>query len=89
MRVGMKALGVSSAKSALAALAKSDRRKIGLAGILRAKTSVGNGWIATRLAMGHPGSVSRMLSTGRAHSNLASEQNPLTKVLFPNEKSVK
>ena len=89
VREGLKALGVSSAKSALAALAKSDRRKIVLAGILRAKTSAGNGWIATRLAMGHPGSVSRMLSTGRADRNLASEQNALTKVLFPNEKSAK
>lgn len=32
-----------------------------LAAILRRRTSVGVNWIAEMLAMGHPGSVSRML----------------------------
>ena len=32
-----------------------------LAAVLRRKTSVGVNWIAERLAMGHPGSVSRLL----------------------------
>ena len=38
-----------------------------------------------KLAMGHLGSVNRMLSTGHLDRNLALEQNALTKVLFPNE----
>lgn len=64
VREGMQVLGVASAKTALAVMRKSDERKILLAGILRTKTSVSNEWIATRLEMGHPGSVSRMLSAG-------------------------
>ena len=83
----MKALGVSTAKSELAALAKSDRRKIVLTGILRAKTSASNGWIASWLAMGHPRSVSQILPAGGADRNLATEGNLLTKALLANEKS--
>ena len=85
VREGMKALGVSSAKGALAALAKSDRRKVVLAGILRAKTSASNEWIATKLAMGHPGSVSRMLSAEWTARNLTMGRNALIDALFPIE----
>ena len=87
VREGTKALGVSSAKSVLAAPAKSDGSKIVVVGILRTKNTASYGWIATRLAMEHPGSVSRMLSASRADRNLVSEQIALSKVLFPNEKT--
>jgi putative transposase len=87
VREGMKALGAPSAKTALAAMGKSDERKIVLAGILRAKTSVSNEWIATKLVMGHPGSVSRMLSAGRADKDLAVKRDALTQILFSDEKS--
>jgi len=42
-------------------LRKGDERKVLLAAVLRKRTAVGVNWIAERLAMGHPGSVSRML----------------------------
>ena len=45
----------------LARLRKGDERKVSLAAVLRKRTAVGVNWIAERLAMGHPGSVSRML----------------------------
>ena len=56
----MKALGASSGISSLAALPKSDGRKIVIALLLRERTCVCNDWIASRLSMGHPGSVSRV-----------------------------
>jgi REP element-mobilizing transposase RayT len=84
---GLKALGSPSGKSALAALGKGDPRKIVLAGLLREKTSVSNHWITGRLAMGHPGSVSRLLCTMRSDRNLAIQKNRLIKILYPNEPS--
>lgn len=40
---------------------KSDEKKVLLAALLRRRTAVGVNWIAERLAMGHPGSVSRLI----------------------------
>ena len=42
------------------ALRKGDRGEVLVAALLRRKTTVGNGWIAKRLRMGHHGSVSRL-----------------------------
>ena len=56
-----KALELPTEKRELERLRKSDGRKVLLATVLRKKTAVGVNWIAERLAMGHPGSVSRML----------------------------
>ena len=67
---GRKSLGALSGSAALAALPKRDERKI-----QRKRTSVRNGWIASRLAMGHPGSVSRMLSSVLCDGNLVSLWN--------------
>ena len=87
IRNGMKALGVPSGVAALAALPKSDKRKVILACLLREKTCVSNDWIASRLSMGHPGSVSRMISAGRADKSLSAKRNDLTKTLFGEEAS--
>ena len=35
--------------------------KVSVATLLRQRTTVGNSWIAQRLGMGHPGSVSRLV----------------------------
>ncbi len=40
-----------------------------LAILLRTHTAVSNDWIAAKLAMGHPGSVSRVVSAGRADNS--------------------
>ncbi len=56
-----KVLELPTEKRELERLRKSDERKVLLAAVLRKRTAVGVNWIAVRLAMGHPGSVSRML----------------------------
>jgi putative transposase len=56
-----KVLELPTERRELEQLRKSDERKVLLAAVLRQRTAVGVNWIAARLAMGHPGSVSRML----------------------------
>ena len=54
-------LELPTQKRKLEGLRKSDERKVLVAAVLRRRTAVGVNWIAERLVMGHPGSVSRML----------------------------
>jgi REP element-mobilizing transposase RayT len=56
-----KVLELPTERRELEQLRKSDERKVLLAAVLRQRTAVGVNWIAERLVMGHPGSVSRML----------------------------
>jgi hypothetical protein len=56
LRVAAKALGV--ALNRLPAK-KSAPEKVKLAALLKATTSVSNGWLAERLALGRPGSVTQ------------------------------
>lgn len=65
VRRGAKILGLPTTADAMAKLPKSDVRKVLLAALVRERTSVGNSWIAGRLSMGHPGSVSRLIGTCR------------------------
>jgi putative transposase len=65
----------------LAKLRKGDERKALLAAILRARTSVGFDWIAKRLAMGHPGSVSRLVSKVKQDPKLQKRTHELEKML--------
>ena len=62
LRAGIRNLGLPSSMSGLK---KSDARKAQLVILLRTHTSMSNDWIAMRLAMGHPGSVSREI--GQIH----------------------
>jgi hypothetical protein len=66
----------------LSRLKKSDGRKTQLAILLRTHTSVSNEWIAARLAMGHPGSVSRTVSAGRTEKTMAKAVRNLENVLI-------
>ncbi len=81
VRSAVKILGLPATAVALTKLPKSDGRKVALAALLRDRTSVGNPWIATRLAMGHPGSVTRMIGTCRKPGELASSMKRLAKAL--------
>lgn len=67
------ALVLPPVPEACLALAKSDKRKILIAMLLRKRTGVSNAWIAERLGMGHPGSVSRMISSGKNNRELMRE----------------
>jgi len=80
-RRSLKSLRIAPGAEALAKLAKSDPRKVALAALLRERTSVGNGWIATRLAMGHPGSVSRLLGACKSDPEIANIRNVLVEQL--------
>ena len=55
------AVGLPSDIRALAELRKGEGRKILVAALLRKHTAAGNRWLAQRLAMGHTGSVSRLI----------------------------
>ena len=77
IRAGSKELGLPGGVTALAKLPKSDERKVLLALILRKNTTVSNDWIASKLAMGHPGSVSRMISAGRSDRRISERLHAL------------
>ncbi len=55
-------LGLPQDRPALAARRKGEPAKVLVATLLRQCTAVGNAWLAERLAMGHPGSVSRLIA---------------------------
>jgi hypothetical protein len=67
-------LGLSETREELKQLKKSDSRKVVCAARVKRRTSVGNEWIAERLAMGYPASMSqhvnRMLKEPKAAKQL-------------------
>ncbi|MEO8615803.1 MAG: hypothetical protein ABI600_11735 [Luteolibacter sp.] len=65
----------------LAKLRKGDGRKVLVACLLRQHTAAGNPWIAKRLAMGHSGSVSRLVATAAKHTPTMEELEKLAKLL--------
>jgi putative transposase len=60
-----KALGISISREDLMLLRKSDRRKVICAAIAKGGTTVGNDWLAERLAMGHGSYVSTLVQRMR------------------------
>lgn len=54
-------LGLPLGVAELASMRKGDARKAMMAALIRRRTAVSTEWIATRLQMGHPGSVSRQV----------------------------
>lgn len=76
-----KVLGLPTEKRELERLRKSDERKVLLAAVLRKRTAVGVNWIAARLAMGHPGSVSRLLGGMQREAGRRKKIGELEKML--------
>jgi REP element-mobilizing transposase RayT len=74
-------LGLPTGVAELARLRKGDKRKAILAALLRRRTTVGFEWIATRLQMGHPGSVSRLVCGVKRDRKLEKRINELEKML--------
>jgi putative transposase len=64
----------------LVALRKGDKRKAILASLLRRHTAVSAEWIARRLHMGHPGSVSRQVGIVKRDRKLQKQANELEKM---------
>lgn len=73
--------GLPAAPKELAKLRKGDARKVLVACLVRQHTAAGNPWIAKRLAMGHPGSVSRLVVTAAKNPPTARELERLAKLL--------
>ncbi len=65
----------------LAKLRKGDGRKVLVACLLRQRTAAGNPWIAKRLAMGHSGSVSRLVVAAAKHPPTVRKLEKLGKLL--------
>ena len=82
LREGIRQLGLPTSLSGLACLRKCDDRKAQLAILLRTHTTASNDWIAAKLAMGHPGSVSRVVSAGRADKSMTNKLHSLESVLI-------
>lgn len=81
VRRAAKVCGLPPGAEVMAKLPKGDGRKVALASLLRERTSVSNGWIATRLAMGQPGSVSRLLGSCRVSGEWLSTRSELEKAI--------
>jgi len=73
-------LGLPAGVQKLAQLRKGDVRKALLAAVLRKRTAVATAWIAQRLAMGHPGSVSRQVGIVKSDRKLLKNLNELEKM---------
>jgi len=78
---GSRILGLPPDAAGMGALRKSDPRKVQLAILLRAHTTVSNAWIAEGLAMGHPGSASRSVSAGRSTKETLKSTEKIGKML--------
>jgi hypothetical protein len=74
-------LGLPTDSEALAKLPKGDERKALLATVLRSRTMVGFDWIAKRLSMGHPSSVSRQVDNVKRDRKLKKRTVELEKML--------
>jgi hypothetical protein len=83
-----KILGLPPTADAMAKLPKSYSRKVVVAVLLRERTSVGNSWIAKRLAMGHSGSVSRMIGSCLTSGESVSTRKQLANALDDEEKEI-
>lgn len=59
LRRGLDYFGLTA--EALAGLPKNDERKQAIPRLIRRRTTVGNGWIARELQLGHESAVSRCL----------------------------
>lgn len=74
-------LGLPAAAAELAGLRKGDPAKVRVAVLVRNATTASNEWIARRLAMGHPGSVSRLVSACGKDPKGARDVRKLKKML--------
>ncbi|MCH7229178.1 transposase, partial [Haloferula sp. A504] len=77
----LECLGLPQDAESLSDFRKGDRRKVLVALLLRRTSSVGNGWLAERLAMGHPSAVSRLVSSAQKQPKNQKELRKLAKML--------
>jgi len=78
---GLKQFGLVDEAGGLSPSRKGDFRKVALASVIKAHTSVGNEWLAVRLEMGHNRSVSRLIRQGSDADKIKKLCVKLTKML--------
>ena len=74
-------LGLVNDAGELIQARKADPRKIALASVVKAHTSVSNEWLAQRLERGHNRSVSRLIRQGNENSQTRKLGSMLKKML--------
>jgi hypothetical protein len=79
---GAAILGLPATLAQLASISKGDERSALLAALIRRHAAAGTQWLAKRLGMGHPGSVSRLIGVVRDDQDLTRKLTPLEKMLF-------
>ena len=78
---GMVELGLLDETGQAIPTRKGDPRKVALASVLKAHTSVDNEWISQRLEMGHNRSVSRLIRQGHENPEIKRLSSELLKML--------
>lgn len=78
---GLRELGLPPDAAGLAGLRKGDERKALIAALVRKRTGAGTDWIASRLSMGHPGSVSRIVGKVTKDADLSRRRDRLERML--------
>ena len=66
-------LGLPATQEDLGNLKKSDPRKVVCAALVKRRTSVSNDWLAERLTMGHPASLSQQVNRMRKEPKAAKQ----------------
>lgn len=78
---GLEETGLADEAGRLIRTRKGDPRKVALASVVKARTSVGNEWLAQRLEMGHNRSVSRLIRQGNDNPEVRKLCTKLEKML--------
>jgi hypothetical protein len=83
VRLGASELGIPAKRESLGGRGVYRDEKALLAWLLRKLTSVSRDWVAERLAMGHPTSVSRAAARVRVEKGLAKQGRELEEIVVP------
>jgi hypothetical protein len=73
-------MGLPTGAKELCLLRKGDEGKALMAALIRGRTAASTEWIAKRLQMGHPGSVSRQVGIVKRDKKLLKKLNELEKM---------
>ena len=79
--LGLRAFSLCDDEGSLLPARKGDPRKVALATLVRARTAMGNDWVANRLEMGHNRSVSRLIRQGADHKEVRKSLRKLEQML--------
>lgn len=80
-----KELGLPESAVGLRLLKKGDPRKVACAALVKSRTAMSNEWIAQRLAMGHPASMSQLVHRMRKQPKESKRLKGYEKILKPED----